>query len=505
MSELDSLSELLDVLKTVNADDLKDALKLVTELKQRDLSKKEDIKVPEIKEEPKVYLNKEYVYEGRQDCYIYQDNRTKAKNYYINIWDSKTQRRYKQSLKTTKREIAISEAMNIYAEMKGRIKEGRKLNSITSKDLVREYQNLRRKDISEATHVGLTLRSFNALCDRIRYWEWYMEELGYTNTRLENIPREIGIGFGNWIKAREKKAAIGTPRKNRTINAIIGAVKKMYYDVGKEQNYVKEDEIPRFKYLKVPRETEFAKDVLTADEYTAVTNYMKYKWVHEKGITRNAYLKRRIYALTFTIHYYTGCRNKELLGIKWSDISMPRHNNKDDVQKVNRRILIPAENSKTGRSRIIIAPIGKQLERLKKWYTEFGYYVKEDSNDYVFLKTTKLSIGTNTPQTQKSMSDNLDMVLAGADKEGYIVLGERKISNYSARHHYITEALLRGVDIYDISLNCGVDIGYIQSTYSHVTSDMRGQDITKNLGAHKLVISDEVREFNRSQERTIGN
>ena len=85
MSELDSLSELLDVLKTVNADDLKDALKLVTELKQRDLSKKEDIKVPEIKEEPKVYLNKEYVYEGRQDCYIYQDNRTKAKNYYINI------------------------------------------------------------------------------------------------------------------------------------------------------------------------------------------------------------------------------------------------------------------------------------------------------------------------------------------------------------------------------------------------------------------------------------
>ena len=73
-------------------------------------------------------------------------------------------------------------------------------------------------------------------------------------------------------------------------------------------------------------------------------------------------------------------------------------------------------------------------------------------------------------------------VLASAERDGVIDLNGRNISNYCARHHHITEAIQRGVDIYDIALNCGTSLNYIEKTYSHITTLMRSRDITKGLG-----------------------
>ena len=39
---------------------------------------------------------------------------------------------------------------------------------------------------------------------------------------------------------------------------------------------------------------------------------------------------------------------------------------------------------------------------------------------------------------------------------------------------------------YDIALNCGTSINYIEKTYSHVTTLMRSKEITKGLGKHRL-------------------
>lgn len=84
------------------------------------------------------------------------------------------------------------------------------------------------------------------------------------------------------------------------------------------------------------------------------------------------------------------------------------------------------------------------------------------------------------------MDKRLRVVMKGAEKDGYWDAKGRNITNYSARHHYITEAIQRGVDIYDIALNCGTSINYIEKTYSHVTTLMRSKEITKGLGKHRL-------------------
>ena len=101
-------------------------------------------------------------------------------------------------------------------------------------------------------------------------------------------------------------------------------------------------------------------------------------------------------------------------------------------------------------------------------------------------KMTKLSLGTNTPQTDKSLTDRVKEVTQGADAEGFIDLRGRTISNYCARHFYITDALLRDVDIYDIAQNAGTSVQYIESTYSKVTTEMKAEDLTKNLGGHRV-------------------
>ena len=471
----------LATLRKILADNPNALLELFADLKK---PKSETVNKT-VEKENAVYIEKEYLYEGRQDAFIYRDNRTKNKNYYLHVWDSATKKRFTKSLRTTKREIAIAEAGRIYAETRHRLGIGVKLTSITAKDLVREYQNLRRKEITIVPHAGITPRSFNTLCRNLEYWEKYIAAQGFTHTKLENIPPEVGIGFGLWVKEREKKEAIGKPRSNGTINHIIAATKKMYRDVAIDQKYITQNEFPRFRYLKVSKEREHTKDILTRDEFTAVSRFMQYKWCNENGLTENEKIKRRVYALTFTIHYYSGCRTKELLGIRWNDITMPQFENKSDPEKINRRIHIPKENSKTGRSRMIIAPIAPQLERLRKWYTQYEYTPKD--TDYVFQKMTKNSLGTNTPQTDKSLSDRVREVTLGADAAGYIDLRGRTISNYCARHFYITDALLRGVDIYDIAQNAGTSVQYIESTYSKVTVDMKAEDITKNLGGHRML------------------
>ena len=176
----------LETLKSILAENPEMLLELFADLKKP----VSDSNKP-IEKENAVYIDKEYVYEGRQDCFIYRDNRTKNKNYYIHVWDSATKKRYTKSLRTTKREIAIAEAGKIYAETRHRLGVGVKLTSLTAKDLVREYQNLRRKEITIVPHAGITPRSFNTLCRNIEYWEKYVAEQGFTHTKLENIPLSL--------------------------------------------------------------------------------------------------------------------------------------------------------------------------------------------------------------------------------------------------------------------------------------------------------------------------
>jgi len=204
---------------------------------------------------------------------------------------------------------------------------------------------------------------------------------------------------------------------------------------------------------------------------------MEYKWCREKEIDELEVLKRKVFCCYLAIKYFAGFRNKEILGLKWCDVSPVKTESKER-QKVNRAMFIPASNSKNGKSRSCVAPVAYQFQRIKDLYAKNGIEVNRD--DYVFINLAKTKRGLNIPYQQPAMINRLESVLVGSGLQKKLDETGRRITEYSSRHYAITEALLRGVGIYDVALNTGTSIQYIQSTYSHCTALLKSEAITNN-------------------------
>ena len=71
-----------------------------------------------------------------------------------------------------------------------------KVNFINTKELVRlcvvEY-----KKIIDIPHMVIPPpQSYKPICSQLKYWENYINFKGRRNTKLEDLPTELGRGFG---------------------------------------------------------------------------------------------------------------------------------------------------------------------------------------------------------------------------------------------------------------------------------------------------------------------
>ena len=130
-------------------------LSLVQEDKEKREQKREAVESESKKN--KVFANKEYVFETRQDVFVYTDARTKGNWYYIYIKNEKTGRPpHKESLRTTNRIQALAKAQEIYTERRHKMNRGVKFTSITTKQLIDRYLKEREADIRTNPKEGLT-------------------------------------------------------------------------------------------------------------------------------------------------------------------------------------------------------------------------------------------------------------------------------------------------------------------------------------------------------------
>ncbi len=492
---IEALTALLQ-LKGLDASDFIDVINALGKIKERDAAKQ--IKEEE-KQKTKHYIDKEFVFDTRRDVFIYRSGATKSGRYYIRIYDEKTKKDFVQSLRTSNRIEALTKAEEIYAERKNALRRGVKPISINTKELIRIYTNERIKTITSIPHQGITKESFNTLVKHLKYWQEYIDYKKYGKTKIEDIPPDIGKGFGIWIKELHKQRYNGRERSNETINHTIAAVKKMYRDVAIDEKYITMAEFPIFRYLKVNREKSHKRDIIEPEEFTMLRRWMDKTWCREKGITDLERIKRHVYCQYLIINYYTGCRNKEMLGIRWGDISTIKHED-NHSQRINRAIFIPAENSKTGKSRTCVAPVAYQFEKIKENYRKLGIdnFTKDD---YVFINLSKTKRGSNTPYDQPAMEKRLKSVIEGSGLKTILDETGRHITQYSARHYAATDALMRGVSIYDVALNLGTSVHYIEQTYSKITALKKSKEITRGQGIHR-VIEEKAVKLNKDYEIT---
>ena len=467
----------------LDGDELKNLLLAYATIKKQDKEKeKKEVDKREADKKTTFYVDKEYVYPDRTDVSIYRDGRTKSGRYFIRIYDEKTRKVFTKSLRTSNRIAALAAAQNIYAENKERLRKGVKFVSLTTKELMYMYLKEREKEISDKPHTGITQSSYDTLVSHMKYWEEYIKYKKLSKRRIEDIPTEVGLDFGKWILDMPKQFYKGKTRSHSTINHTIAAVKKCYRDVAIDRKFITLAEFPQFKYLKVPKDNTPKRDVFTFDEYNDIGNWMRRKYINEKGITDKEKIIRKLYGMFFTIHHNTGMRVKEILGLKWGDIN-PIPTDKGHDRIIRRGIYIPTDNSKTGKSRTIVAPVGRTFDSIKKIYQDLG--VECNTDDFVFTSTAKTRIGLNYVWGQPLVDKRLKMVCKLSEEAGVWKSEGRNITNYSARHYYATQSLMRKLDIYEVALNMGTSVYYLEQTYSHITTIMKSDELTKGQGYYK--------------------
>lgn len=421
-----------------------------------------------------IYQDKELVYED-EDAFVYKRGDTKSKIYYLRIYDKKTKRPYIKSLGERDRVKALAKARLIYRELLGKIDRGERLKAITTKELINTYLDNLRKTISEIPKVGITPETFRVKTYFLSKWNDYIEHLGYANTPIDKIPTDKTRDYGIWLLNQPKQD--GTTRSREHINKTISEIKKAYREVAIRNKYIGKDQMPEIDLLKQEIHDGYKKDILTIEQYEKLWKYMLYKWIPEKGVSNQEKQKRVIFYNAIGLLYNTGLRPKELLGLKMSEITK---NETDtlELQKTHLKILIRKENSKTGRSRVLVVPIKKRVERIRAAYRELG--LDHKPQDFLIFNP---SSSERQSYTRQSLDHRLQQVLERSGLKAELEVEGKKISLYSSRHAFITWRLRYGnVPIHLLSKAVGTSIRMIEQTYGHIEVEKQTELLTRGQG-----------------------
>lgn len=428
----------------------------------------------------KVITEKIYLWENTKDSYIYRDGRTKGGNYYLRIYCRETKKVFSKSLRTSSREEGIVLGRKMYSETYGKLIRGEKTKSLTTNDLINLYLEREERRISPIPKTGITKETFKQKGQYLRMWERYVvEELKMGETKIENIPPDLTRDFCYWVQRQKKNFYKDTGWSPDYINSTISEVKRMYGQVGVRDKFISQSLVPQMDYMKKPPSTQVKRDILSVDEYeTLVTHLRTKKYLKPEGSSPLEQCKRSIFREWVGISYNTGMRPKEILGLKWGDVSVNISDTKEN-QKIFRLLRVKSENSKTGKMRSVNGPVGRRLERLRKSYEDIG--MECGPENYIFRNPTWKRQDKNVPYNQIVFKKRLDKVLEETGIQNELDKTERKITQYSSRHFYATLRLQNGLDIHLLSKQLGTSTTYIDQTYSHIQVETNTERITKGM------------------------
>jgi len=434
----------------------------------------------------KVITEKIYLWENTKDSYIYRDGRTKGGNYYLRIYCRETKKVFSKSLRTSSREEGIVLGRKMYSETYGKLIRGEKTKSLNTKDLINLYLEREERRISPIPKTGITKETFKQKGQYLKVWERYVvEELKMGDTKIENIPPDLTRDFCYWIQRQKKNFYKDTGWSPDYINSTISEVKRMYGQVGVRDKFISQTLVPQMDYMKKPPSTQVKRDILSVDEYETLVTYLRTKkYLKPEGSSPLEQSKRSIFREWVGISYNTGMRPKEILGLKWGDVSINISDTKEN-QKIFRLLRVKSENSKTGKMRSVNGPLGRRLERLRKSYEDIG--MECGPEHYIFRNPTWERQNKNVPYNQVVFKKRLDKVLEETGIQNELDKTERKITPYSSRHFYTTLRLQNGLDIHLLSKQLGTSTTYIDQTYSHIQVETNTERITQGMSLIKTL------------------
>ena len=468
----DRIGQLAELLEGVSALELATALDAIHH--KQELSKAQ---------EPlghKNFLNQKYFMPG-EDCFIYQRGDTKRKIWYIHIYDIASKKQFIKSLRTTDEVKAITAARLIYSDITGKLARGERIISITAEELVAKYLEMESRRITDKPKDGITPSRFRVKRQYLNVWLQFIESIGHKSTPIDKIKPERTRDFGYWYFDLPKGGSYKNDHEDRskeTINNAITEIKRCYKQVAIRDRYISIQQMPQIDRLTArPEEGRGTKDILELEEYEILYKYMRYKYTTDKTVSEEERLKRRVFANIVGVLANTGLRPKELLGLYWHEIKINKNDSRR-LQRSHRLLTIRQDNSKTGRSRTVNAPVGERVDRIKDIYKDLKFEIKPD--DFFMVNP---SSNERKSYTRENLARRLKDVLKGSGIQNTLEETDRNVTLYSFRHMYICWRLRYGqVPIQLVAKNCGTSINMIEKTYGHISTVLETELLTKNQG-----------------------
>jgi integrase len=299
-------------------------------------------------------------------------------------------------------------------------------------------------------------------------------------SKLENIPPERTRDFQYWLNRQEK--LFYTSKKGFSaeyVNSIISEVNRMYRQVAIRDKYLSLALMPQIDKAKAQPNTDPKRHILEVPEWETLATYLRTnKYLKPEGSSKLEQAKRAIFREYMGIAYSTGMRPKELLGLTWNDARINIADSKEN-QKIFRLLEVRASNSKTGKKRVVNAPVARRLQRLEKVYKDIG--MTKEPKDYIFRNPTWERQHKNIPYGQPAFSKRLEKALADSGIQEELDKTGRKITLYSSRHFYTTLRLQNGLNIHLLARQLGTSTTYIDQTYSHIQIEQNTDKISQGM------------------------
>ena len=437
-------------------------------------------------QQPKLHKDKELIYDD-PSCYIYRRNNTKNKYWYYRHYDKDTRQRYVKSLATTDHTIAITAARVIYQQVKSKVLQGHKLKNISTPELINLFLKREQLKISDIPKQGITPKVYKTKVITCRYWQWFIDDLKYTKTAIDQIPLSKVRDFGYWLMILPKfgRGSNNTSRSPEVVNNCITTIMQMYRDVGVRDGYISSDKVPVIDKLSQKNDGTLKRDILSLEQYDKLWRWMQYKYCKESDIDDRERQKRVIFSKLVGVLSNTGLRSSELLGLKVNDV-YPNPLDKDKDTD-NMLVRVTPSNSKTGVGRTLVAPIKKRIVAIKEAYAELGMH--SSPNDYLFRSTQ--GRGKVKSFSRETLANRFKQVLQSSGLQDEIDAEGMIINLYSLRHQYISWRIRYGnVPLPLLSRAVGNSVQVLMQKYAHIQVESQADVLTKAQGFLKMSETD---------------
>jgi hypothetical protein len=413
-------------------------------------------------------INQKIVMFASHKITLYQRSDVHQSSWWFRLHIKTEKRQYRRSLRT----LDLNEALKLYEasvlEILTKMKSGQRILALRLSDLYRRFQLHMEKRVAD-----------DLIAKRTWVSQRYRVNLGITflktkyaeglETKVTSIDGEVFKDFLDWRMNLIKEA--GKTLRRDVVRDDLLIIRKMF-TFAKDNHWCTEKSIPTwdFEVEKVgPKRAR-----LSSKHMNQFFNVVE-KWMKAATDPKSFYSRYMLMHVVSLVGV-SGMRSGEVFGLKNNDLEI-RPRSEEAVINIRR------ETSKVRRSRTITVP----LIALQHWLKRRRH---NGDNDHLFSPYDR---GT---KDAKDVVYHQYSSLRQSLKE----VGLEWIDLYHMRHWWVTNRLLAGEHIHEIAVGAGTSVAEIESTYSHVITEMSTRRMNRKQVVHDetgdwKVITRQIREI----------